>query len=117
MSIDTNAKQDVSVTEIPEQIVAYQGYEDMVIDANKSVSLYNDEANEGIFMKYSVLSDGVVIYETELIPSGQYVLWVPADYLDAGEHDVTFVQSPYKNVNGLYEEMTTASNSFKLTLI
>lgn len=76
--------------------VYFSGIEDTVISRETVVQLDNREENLDFLLRYEIYDgDGNLVFETDLIPSGQHVDWVPGETLGAGEHTLDFLQIPY----------------------
>jgi len=76
--------------------VYFSGIEDTAISRETVVQLDNREENLDFLLRYEIYDgDGNLVFETDLIPSGQHVDWVPGEMLGAGEHTLDFLQIPY----------------------
>lgn len=76
--------------------VYFSGIEDASIGPGTVVQLDNREENLDFLLRYEVYDgEGNLVFETDLIPSGQHVDWIPGETLGAGEHTLDFHQIPY----------------------
>ena len=59
-----------------------------------------------------------MVKETELIPTGKHVEWVPGETMDKGEYTLSFKQIPYWLMeDGEYMELTTGNNIAVFTIV
>ncbi len=76
--------------------VYYAGLEDSVIKKDTAVYLENLKKNEDIFMAYEVYDDkGNLVFETNLIPSGEFIRWIPGENFESGEYEFSIKHIPY----------------------
>ena len=82
--------------------VFFAGYADAILNRTTTVALENLPDNEDFLMKYTVINteDGTVVFETNLIQSGQCVAWMPGETLEPGIYNLQILQSPYYLVDG-----------------
>ena len=82
--------------------VFFAGYADATLTKTTTVALENLPDNEDFLMKYTVINteDGTVVFETNLIQSGQCVAWMPGETLEPGVYNLQILQSPYFLVDG-----------------
>lgn len=82
--------------------VFFAGYADATLNLTTTVALENLPDNEDFLMKYTVINteDGTVVFETNLIQSGQCVAWMPGETLEPGIYNLQILQSPYFLVDG-----------------
>lgn len=119
--IDTSAKsQDkkVSDDELSGKMVYYSGIEDCVVGPNTAVMLSNPEENDFIYMTYEIKVNDEVIFQTGLIPAGDYVEWFPAEKLAAGAtYTVNMREIPYYiNKDGEQVPLTAPTNVVQITV-
>lgn len=94
--------------------VFFAGYTDATISKTSSIILENLPDNKDFLMKYEItnLETGEVVYETNLITSGQCVLWVPGETLEEGTYKLQFLAKPYfQEENGNFLPLTAGSNT------
>ncbi len=99
--------------------VYFSGIEDASIGPETVVQLDNRAENLDFLLRYEVYdSEGCLVFETGLIPSGQHVDWVPGETLGAGEHDLSFLQIPYyPDGDGGYIGLTQGSCQTTLAIL
>ncbi len=96
--------------------VYFSGIEDATISLETVVQLDNREENLDFLLRYEIYDgEGELVFETDLIPSGQYVEWVPGETLGAGMHTLSFLQIPYY-VDGAGEFISLTQGSCQATL-
>lgn len=96
--------------------VYFSGIEDTAISRETVVQLDNREENLDFLLRYEIYDgDGELVFETDLIPSGQHVDWVPGETLGAGVHTLSFLQIPYY-VDGAGEFIGLTQGSCQVTL-
>ena len=76
--------------------VFFAGYADATLTKTTTVALENLPDNEDFLMKYTVINteDGTVVFETNLIQSGQCVAWMPGEILEPSIYNLQILQSP-----------------------
>lgn len=77
--------------------VYFAGFMDAVLSGSSTVRLENLPQNGDFLLQY-IISDkdsGEGVFETDLIPSGQCVLWTPGETLGAGTYHLEFLMVPY----------------------
>ncbi len=95
---NTGTVKDITDNDSPlvNRYVYYAGLEDSVIKKDTAVYLENLKKNEDIFMAYEVYDDkGNLVFETNLIPSGEFVRWVPGENFESGEYEFSIKHIPY----------------------
>ena len=100
--------------------VYFSGIEDAAISREAAVRLDNREENLDFLLRYEIYDDGTgeMVFETGLIPSGQYVEWVPGETLEPGEYTLNFLQIPYyPEATGKYVGLTQGSNQVTLAIL
>lgn len=96
--------------------VYFSGMEDAIIGLDTVVQLDNREENLDFLLRYEIYDvEGNLVHETDLIPSGQHVDWVPGETLGTGEHTLSFLQIPYY-VDGAGEYIGLTQGSCQVTL-
>lgn len=96
--------------------VYFSGIEDAAISRETVVQLDNREENLDFLLRYEIYDgDGELVFETDLIPSGQHVDWVPGETLGVGVHTLSFLQIPYY-VDGAGEYVSLTQGSCQVTL-
>lgn len=118
--VDTRAtetqKAEPETDPLAERNVYFSGIEDATISRETVVQLDNREENLDFLLRYEIYDgDGELVFETDLIPSGQYVEWVPGETLGAGVHTLSFLQIPYY-VDGAGEYTSLTQGSCQVTL-
>lgn len=93
--------------------VYFAGFMDAVLSENSTVRLENLPQNGDFLLQY-IISDqdsGEAVFETELIPSGQCVVWMPGETLGAGTYHLEFLMVPYYvDADGNCSPLTSGSN-------
>lgn len=121
MSIDTRATDEEIANkgiDLSERNIFFAGIEDSVIRKGDLVSLENLKENEDFLMKYTLLDEEeCLMFETDLIPSGQRVYWDPSVNLKVGDHKVTFIEQPYMESEGEYIPLTSGRNIVSITIL
>lgn len=100
--------------------VYFSGIEDTTINKATIVYLNNDENNDDIYLQYTVKDKDTeeVLFETDLIPSGQFVEWVPGDSgLHEGKNNILFIETPYIQIDEKWVTLTVGKNEAVFTLI
>lgn len=100
--------------------IYFSGIGDATIGSTTVVRLDNREENLDFLMRYEVYDSatGELVFETELIPSGQHIDWVPGETLGAGEHTLDFLQIPYyPGPSGEYISLIQGSNRVTLAIL
>ncbi len=96
------------------------GIEDTVIGPETVVQLDNREENIDFLLRYEIYDTGTgeLVFETDLIPSGQHIDWVPGETLEPGEYTLNFLQIPYyPDPSGEYVALTQGSNQVNLAIL
>lgn len=93
--------------------VYFAGFMDAVLSESSTVRLENLPQNGDFLLQY-IISDkdsGEGIFETDLIPSGQCVVWTPGETLEAGTYHLEFLMIPYYvDGDGNCSALTSGSN-------
>ena len=93
--------------------VYFAGFMDAVLSESSTVRLENLPQNGDFLLQY-LISDkdsGEGVFETDLIPSGQCVLWTPGETLEAGTYHLEFLMVPYYvDGDGNCSALTSGSN-------
>lgn len=96
--------------------VFFAGYVDATLSSTSTVALENLPENEDFLIKYIITDKEKedVVFETNLIPSGQCVVWVPGDTLAVGTYELQFLAVPYyADSNGEFQQLTSACNDVR----
>lgn len=123
--IDENAVDKSEVIQaqknpLSERNVFFAGYSDATLSKMSTVALENLPENEDFLMKYIItdIGTGDVVYETNLIPSGQCVVWVPGETMEVGTYHLQFLAIPYYyDGNGNFQQLTSGSNALQYTIV
>lgn len=100
--------------------VYFSGIEDSAIGREAAVRLENREENLDFLLRYEIYNagTGALVFETDLIPSGQHVDWIPGETLEPGEYMLDFRQIPYcPEPSGGYTGLTQGSNRVTLAIM
>lgn len=100
--------------------VYFSGFGDAVIASGGVVQLDNREENLDFMLRYEIYDAGTgeLVFETDLIPSGQHVDWMPGEALKPGEYTLNFLQIPYyPDPSGEYIGLTQGSNQITLAIL
>jgi len=100
--------------------IFFAGFDDIYASEESVVCLENLPENEDFFIRYEILEKSGdkenIVFETDLIPAGEHIEWIPSEFLEPGDYELTFVQTPFVEINGKWTELTTAGNDVKLSL-
>lgn len=99
--------------------VSFAGINDCVLETGKAIILENLPQNDDFLLKYKVtnIDTGKVLFETEMIPSGKKIAWIPSDSLEQGVHHISFLQTPfYMDDSGTYIPLTAGNNEVTITI-
>ena len=108
MSADGNltSQKEAVTNPLDGRQVYYAGLEDCVVNSDSVVYLENLKENDDIFMAYEISTNGEKIYETGLIPSGNYSKWTPSEVLTPGTYELSIKNIPYYDLgDGNYEQL------------
>lgn len=124
MVVDTRAAQDgggeSAENPLAGRNVYFSGIEDAAIGRETVVRLDNREENLDFLLRYEIYDAGTgkLVFETDLIPSGQHIDWVPGETLEPGEYTLDFLQIPYyPDPSGEYVGLTQGSNQVTLAIL
>ena len=124
MVVDTRAAQDgggeSAENPLAGRSVYFSGIEDTAISRETVVRLDNREENLDFLLRYEIYNAGTgeLVFETNLIPSGQHIDWVPGETLEPGEYTLDFLQIPYyPDPSGEYVSLTQGSNQVTLAIL
>lgn len=124
MVVDTRAAQDgggeSAENPLAGRSVYFSGIEDAAIGRETVVQLDNREENLDFLLRYEIYDAGTgdLVFETDLIPSGQHIDWVPGETLEPGEYTLDFLQIPYyPDPSGEYISLTQGSNQVTLAIL
>ena len=118
-AVDKKDAIEVKKNPLSGRNVFFAGYSDAVLTKTSTVALENLPENEDFYLKY-VITDketNTVVYETNLIPSGQCVVWTPGETMEAGVYQLQFLALPYyHDGNGNYQPLTSGCNDVQYTI-
>ncbi len=100
--------------------VFFAGYSDATIHRKSTVALENLPENEDFLIRYIItdLNTGEVVFETNLIQSGQCVIWTPGETLKPGVYDLQFLAVPYyMEAEDSFITLTSGSNEVQYTVL
>lgn len=124
MVVDARATGETSVETAENPLagrsVYFSGIEDTTISRETVVQLDNREENLDFLLRYEIYDAGTgeLVFETDLIPSGQHIDWVPGETLEPGEYTLDFLQIPYyPEPSGEYISLTQGSNQVTLAIL
>ncbi|MCR4655160.1 MAG: hypothetical protein K5770_02880 [Lachnospiraceae bacterium] len=116
----TDEKRVNAMDELSDRYVVFAGMSGETIDRKSTVILENVGENERIYMKFIITDklSGEVYKETDLIPAGQHMEWIPGEKLEKGEYELYFCQKPYYLIGeDDYMELTVGNNLVKYTIV
>ncbi len=120
--IDSNAtskdEQELEA-KLASRNIYFAGIDNATITTESRIKLENLPENEDFLMKYTVTNEatGEKVYETDLIPSGQFVNWIAGDTLGKGEYDLSFLMTPYVLLDdGTYKTLTSGNNTVHIVI-
>ena len=116
--IDTRLEEQ-PVNPLAGRNVSFVGINDATLEEGRPIVLENLPENEDFLLKYKVtdMDTGKVIFETEMIPSGKKIAWIPSDSLEKGVHHISFLQTPfYMDDSGTYIPLTAGNNEVTITI-
>lgn len=100
------------------QTINFPGYDDFVANKESVMNLINPKENGVFYIKYILKVDNNIIYETDLIPSGEHIDIKPATYLNKGTYTLNIVEEPYYEVKpNNFLALTSATNQINITII
>lgn len=124
MMVDARAtgeqREETAPNPLAGRSVYFSGIEDSTIGRETVVQLDNREENLDFLLRYEIYDAGTgeLVFETDLIPSGQYIKWVPGETLEPGEYTLDFLQIPYyPEPSGGYVGLTQGSNQVTLAIL
>ena len=126
IQIDNRVKTDKGSTisntssALEKREVLFTGIPSSVINKSTKVHLDNNELNDDIYLKYKVINKDTeeVLFETDLIPSGQFVEWIPGDSgLHEGKNNILFVETPYILIDEEWVTLTVGKNEAVFTFV
>ena len=100
--------------------ITFDGYQDSTLAKDGQIMLSNPKENDDFLIKYTIsdVDTGEIIFETDLIPSGEHIAWTPGEKLEAGVYHISLLQTPYwQQDNGEYMPLTAGNNEVTLTII
>ena len=122
VQVDTRAtSEDGDDNPLANRFVTFDGFQDATLASDGQVKLTNPEENEDFLIKYTITNtdSNKVIFETDLIPSGEHVLWTPGETLEPGTYHIAIMQTPYwrENSDDEYMPLTAGNNDITITII
>lgn len=117
-NVNLTTGEDIAApVDLSDKYVSYAGIPDATISSESVVQLKNLEENDDIIMKFQVYEGDKMLYETDYIPSGQYLNWEAGKELKNGAHNLSLVQTPMIEVDGEYIPLTSGTCEFTLTKV
>lgn len=118
ISTETVNSNEVNKDPLEDRKVFFYGYDDKTITKTTTIALCNPKENLDFYMMYEILDEkGNVVFETDLIPSGQSLIWVPGETLSVGEHKLSFLYVPYyQNSDGTWRKLTSGNCEVTYTI-
>ena len=135
VTVDTSATDKIEKeadNPLKDRNVYFSGIVDSKISKTGSIQLLNDEKNEDFYMQFSVYDskgtdqtdDDEIIYDSDLVPSGKAIYWVPGEYLESGTYDLIFKETPYYFFGGTpetdpdsYITLSVGNNTVTITIL
>lgn len=122
LTVDTRAtaeNTEENVNPLASRNVYFAGIEDSTIKPTSIIELENLSENEDFLMKYTIkdASTQKVVFETDLIPSGEHINWVAGEDLEPGTYDLLFLEEPYALIGNDYIPLTAGQNKVTITII
>lgn len=116
---DKEVKTETNDNFLSGRNIYFSGIEDAVINKNTVVQLDNSKDNLDFYMKYEICDTktGEKIFETDLIPSGQHIDWIPGETLSPGVYDLSFNEIPYYEQSaGDFVSLTKGCNTVTIEI-
>lgn len=117
--IDKRSSDEVPKGPLSDRQVYFSGINDADVSAKTVVYLENLPENDDFYMTYQIedKETGEIVFETDLIPSGEHVEWVIGDSLSVGEHKLIFHEKPYwEDETGNWIALTSGNNEATFTV-
>ncbi len=115
--IESHATEKTELSEaLKGRQVYFSGIEDMTISKTSIIHLENLPENEDIMMVYEIKEGDKVLKTTEMIPAGMDIEWVSGKVLDAGKHELSFIQHPFYMYQGKYIPLTVTRNEVSIEI-
>ena len=117
--VDKNEAVQAQNNPLADRNVYFAGYVDATLSKTSTVALENLPENEEFYLKYTVtnIDTNEVVFETNLIPSGQCVMWTPGETLEVGTYNLQLLASPYyEKEDGSFLPLTAGSNVVQYTI-
>jgi len=112
-AVDREGAAGGKENDLKDRNVYFAGFMDAVLSESSTVRLENLPQNGDFLLQY-IISDkdsGEGVFETDLIPSGQCVVWTPGETLEAGTYHLEFLMVPYYvDGDGNCTALTSGSN-------
>ncbi len=110
-----NKKEAMSTMQNPlaGRNVFFAGYADATLSKTSTVALENLPENENFLLKYIIIdtTKDTIVFETNLIPSGQCIVWTPGESLEVGTYELQFLAIPYYcDENDNFQQLTSGCN-------
>ena len=122
MVLDTRSTTDEAKRENPlaSRSVFFAGIEDAAITKTGQIALDNLPENEDFLLKYEITDTetGELVFETNLIPAGERVLWTPGETMEPGTYKLSFLEKPfYKDEDGNFTPLTSGNNVVTIKIV
>lgn len=117
--VDKSEAVQTQKNPLADRNVYFAGYVDATLSKTSTVALENLPENEEFYLKYTVtnIDTNEVVFETNLIPSGQCVMWTPGETLEVGTYNLQLLASPYyEKEDGNFLPLTAGSNVVQYTI-
>lgn len=125
IAIDNNATtkkvDNPVINPLANRQVYFAGISDCIIGKENVIYLENPTENEDIYISYRISDSKTdeIIFETNLIPSGERVIWNPSECLTPGDYTLNFTQIPYWRADekSEWQTLTNGNNAVNITLV
>ena len=122
MRVDARSTDETAAdesTDISQRNIFFAGIEDTSIRKGMRIALENLEQNGDFLMKYSIFdtTTDTLVFETDLIPSGEHVDWDPSVSFSEGKHTVAFVEEPFWEKDGEFVPLTSGRNIVNIEVL
>ena len=112
-SIDKKEAMSTMQNPLAGRNVFFAGYADATLSKTSTVALENLPENEDFLLKYIITdtTKDTIVFETNLISSGQCVVWTPGESLEGGTYELQFLAIPYyRDENDNFQQLTSGCN-------
>ena len=120
MIVDTRSEKNQDTDNpLKDRTVSFVGLNDAILQEGGVIVLENLPENKDFYMKYEVTDNNSnkVVFETDLIESGNHIDWVPSETMKKGEYHLSFLQIPFwKSPDGSFIPLTSGNNEITVTL-